>query len=63
METSPIVRYFTQKLDFVSYTLSETVEIPAHYPFHGGNRAIKWLEKYIEKTDKCTNVKVKKGMK
>ena len=63
METSPAVHYFTQKLDFVSNILSETVEIPDDYPLHGDNRVIKLLEKYIEKIDKCTDVKVKNCMK
>ena len=39
------------------------IEIPLDYFFHGNSRVIEWFKKFIEKLDKCTNVKVEKCMK
>ena len=39
------------------------LDIPVDYFFHGDNWVIKWFEKWIEKLDKCTDVKVEVYMK
>ena len=38
-------------------------EIPVDYIFHGDNQTIGWFKKFIEKLDKCNDVKVEKYMK
>ena len=47
----------------VNRSIGLGLEIPIDYFFHGGNRIITRFKKFMEKPDKCTNVKVEKCMK